>query len=53
MVKRITDASRIAESIDRLCEKMDEIAGIVRYMANRDSVDWKGHEQKCSDTKSE
>lgn len=50
------DSVRLMLCVDRLehlCEKMDEIAGIVRYMANRDSVEWKGHEQKCSDTKSE
>ena len=36
-----------------MCEKMDEIADIVRYMANRTTDDAKEGTKQCLDTKSE
>ena len=53
MDERVMGAYRIAESIDRLCNKLDDIADIVRYMANRNADDAKEGTERCLDTKSE
>ena len=42
-----------ADRLEHLCKTMDEIADIVRYMANRTADDAKEGTERCSDTKSE
>lgn len=41
------------DRLEHLCKTMDEIADIVRYMANRDSADRKESEKDCLNSKQE